>query len=105
MIPETRYPSSVELPEIRLNEVDFFADPWDGYAKLRQEAPVFWYDPAACWVVSRYDDVKRVCQDQETFSTIYGATLGPQFAAVAEVHGSGDLADRTRRLVAARDAA
>jgi len=105
MIPETRYPSSADLPEIRLDTAAFFEDPWDGYATLREHAPVFWYEPAACWVVSRHQDVKRVCQDQQAFSTAYGATLGPQFAAVAEVHGAGDLSERTRRLVSARDAA
>jgi cytochrome P450 len=102
MCRATIYPTSTDLSWIRLGDADFYGDPWDGYATLRRSAPVFWYEPAECWVVSRYADVKRVCTD-ETFSTAFGATMGPQYAAVAQVHSPGDLAERTRAVLAARD--
>ena len=44
-------------------------DPFDSYKELRAEAPVMWDDRIDMFVVTRYDDVKAVFDDWETFSS------------------------------------
>ena len=51
----------------------FYVDPWDGYAWLRDEAPVY-RDPAQqLWAISRYDDVLAIEKDGATYSSFYGS--------------------------------
>jgi len=45
------------------------ADPFPAYAELRAEEPVMYDERVGYWVVSRYDDVKAVFADWETFSS------------------------------------
>ncbi|MFF5022096.1 cytochrome P450 [Micrococcus luteus] len=44
-------------------------DPFPAYAELRKEEPVMFDERIDCWVVTRYDDVKAVFEDWETFSS------------------------------------
>jgi cytochrome P450 len=44
-------------------------DPFAAYKELREEAPVMWDDRINMFVVSRYDDVKAVFDNWETFSS------------------------------------
>jgi cytochrome P450 len=44
-------------------------DPFPSYAALRAEEPVMFDERVGYWVVSRYDDVKAVFEDWETFSS------------------------------------
>ena len=44
-------------------------DPFDSYKALRAEAPVMWDDRIDMFVVTRYEDVKAVFDDWETFSS------------------------------------
>ncbi|MEO3762583.1 cytochrome P450 [Streptomyces sp. B8F3] len=46
-----------------------FADPYPLYRRLRDEEPVKFSPELNAWVVSRYDDIKTVCGDPETFSS------------------------------------
>ncbi|MFF1378960.1 cytochrome P450 [Streptomyces sp. NPDC058308] len=46
-----------------------FADPYPLYRHLRDEEPVKFSPELNAWVVSRYNDVKAVCGDPETFSS------------------------------------
>ena len=45
------------------------ADPFPAYAALRAEEPVMYDERIGYWVVSRYDDVKAVFSDWQTFSS------------------------------------
>ena len=45
------------------------ADPFPAYAALRAEEPVMYDERIGHWVVTRYDDVKAVFADWETFSS------------------------------------
>jgi cytochrome P450 len=47
----------------------FFADPYRAYARLREAAPVLWSDAWHGWLVTRYDDVKRVLEQPALFSS------------------------------------
>lgn len=64
--------------------------PYDYFAVLRREAPVFWNPPAAdgfepfdlddyqqigLWILSKYDDVDRVSKDAERFSAWENSVL------------------------------
>jgi len=45
------------------------ADPFPAYAVLRREEPVMYDERIDCWVITRYDDIKAVFDDWETFSS------------------------------------
>ncbi|MGO4596310.1 cytochrome P450 [Terrabacter sp. 2RAF25] len=44
-------------------------DPFPAYAELRRDEPVMFDERIGYWVVTRYDDVKAVFDDWETFSS------------------------------------
>lgn len=58
-------------PDVFPDELDsreHWLNPFDWYRDMREQAPVR-YDPArGCWDVFRYEDVKHVMDDDETFS-------------------------------------
>lgn len=45
------------------------SDPFPAYAALRAEEPVMFDERIGYWVVTRYDDIKAVFEDWETFSS------------------------------------
>ncbi len=53
----------------------FFDDPYDTYARLRDEAPVYFNEAYGFYAVSRYADVVAVHGDPERFVSSYGVTL------------------------------
>lgn len=48
------------------------ADPFAGYARLRDEHPCYWSDKAGLWILTRYDDVLDAAQDWQTYSSLRG---------------------------------
>ena len=54
--------------EYRPNDPGVLADPFPLYGRLRDEDPVHWSPALKAWVLTRYDDVKRVCLDSEMSS-------------------------------------
>jgi cytochrome P450 len=60
------------------NDPAVLADPFPLYARLRDEDPAHWSPRLKAWVVTRYDDVKRVCLD----STMSSDRLRPFFATL-----------------------
>lgn len=54
------------------------ADPYPLLARLRDEDPCHWSPRLKSWVLTRYDDVKRVCQDKDMSSN----RLQPFFASL-----------------------
>lgn len=61
-------------------------DPFPAYARLRESAPVAFDDRIGYWVVTRYDDIKAVFADWETFSSENAQApvraRGPQATAI-----------------------
>src|SRR5271167_3772292 len=44
--------------EARLDDPEFYVrNPYPIYARLRREAPVFWYESGRFWVLSKYEDI------------------------------------------------
>jgi cytochrome P450 len=71
------------------NDPQVLADPFALYARMRDEDPVHWSPRLKAWVLTRYEDVKRVCLDSAMSSDRlrpFFATLPPPEAArVAEL--------------------
>ena len=44
------------------------ADPWPTYARLREEAPLYYNERYRFWAISRHSDVEAAIADWETFS-------------------------------------
>ncbi len=58
---------------------DFAADPWPVLADLRSRCPVAHSDAyGGFWVLTRYDDIKRVAQDDATFSSAETILIPPK---------------------------
>ncbi len=66
-------------------------NPFPAYAELREEAPVMFDDRINMFVITRYDDVKAVFEDWETFSSKDAQSpirpLGPQAKQVMQEGG------------------
>jgi cytochrome P450 len=68
------------LDEIDLTDLDRWVQgvPYDWFALLRREAPVFWQDEPGggrgFWSLTRYEDVVAASKDWETYSSARGGT-------------------------------
>ncbi len=66
-------------------------DPFPSYAALRENEPVMYDERVGYWVVSRYDDIKAVFSDWETFSSENAQApvreRGPQAKKIMEEGG------------------
>ena len=66
------------------NDPAVLADPFPLYARLRDEDPAHWSPRLKAWVLTRYEDVKRVCLD----STMSSDRLRPFFATLPPAEAS-----------------
>lgn len=55
--------------------VDIVADPYPTYARLREEAPLYYNQQYDFWALSRHEDVERALLDWQTFSNSRGDIL------------------------------
>ena len=58
---------------INVLDPQFYVDPWDAYAWLRSESPVFWDPAQKLWVISRYSDVMTVEKNGALYSSFFGS--------------------------------
>jgi cytochrome P450 len=65
--------------EYRPSDPSILADPFPLYERLRDEDPVHWSPLLKAWVLTRYEDVKRVCLDPAGHSS---DRLRPFFASL-----------------------
>jgi cytochrome P450 len=79
----------VHAIDYKPNDPAFLADPFPLYRRLRDEDPAHWSPRLKAWVLTRYDDVKRVCLDSSMSSDrlrpFFAALPGPEAAKVAEL--------------------
>jgi cytochrome P450 len=75
--------------QYRPNDPTVLADPFPLYRRLRDEDPAHWSPLLKAWVLTRYDDVRRVCLDSRMSSD----RLRPFFATLpsAETASIGEL--------------
>ena len=71
----------------------FVANPFPFYARLRDDDPAHWSGPLKAWVLTRYDDVKRVCLDGSMSSD----RLRPFFSSLPSAE-AGRMAELMRVL-------
>lgn len=58
------------LDETSLLDAAVLSDPWDFYARLQVEAPVYRMPETGIYVVTRYEDVMAVVRDTATYSNV-----------------------------------
>ena len=80
--------------EFRPDDPAFLSDPFPLYRRMRQEDPAHWSPSLKAWVVTRYDDVKRICLDTAGMSS---DRLRPFFAVLPSSAAVG-VADLMRYL-------
>jgi cytochrome P450 len=68
-------PSSGDSVEFDPFSDVFFDDPYETYARLRDEAPIYHNEKYGFYALSRHDDVVLAHQDIQRFSSSYGVTL------------------------------
>src|SRR5882762_5601631 len=68
----------------RPNDPAVLADPFPLYRRMRDEDPAHWSPALKAWVLTRYDDVKRVCLD----ATMSSDRLRPFFASLPSVEAA-----------------
>ncbi|HET7325404.1 MAG TPA: cytochrome P450, partial [Halococcus sp.] len=73
MALDRRLPDGLNTTERRL-------DPFPWYETMRENEPVRYDEDRQCWDVFRYDDVKRVLSDHETFSSAGASDFDPMGA-------------------------
>jgi hypothetical protein len=76
--------------EYRPNDPAVVSDPFPLYARLRDEDPAHWSPSLKAWVLTRYNDVKRVCLDTGGMSSdrlrpFFAALPAPEAARVAQL--------------------
>src|SRR5438270_2414023 len=76
--------------EYRPSDPAFLADPFPFFERMRDEDPAHWSPRLKAWVLTRYDDVKRVCLDAERMSSdrlrpFFSSLPSPEAARMAEL--------------------
>lgn len=79
--------------EYRPEDPAFHADPFPLLRRLQDEDPCHWSPPLKAWVLTRYEDVRRVLLDEQMSSD----RLRPFFASLAPPE-AGRIADIVRYL-------
>jgi cytochrome P450 len=86
--------SALDTSAVRYDPYDYAVheDPFPTYARLRDEAPLYYNDELDFWALSRHADVVAAFRDGQRFSSSYGVTLDP--------HVWGPQAERTTSFLA-----
>ena len=70
-------------------EAEFLADPFPLFRRMQDEDPAHWSPRIKSWVLTRYEDVKRVCLDKEMSSDrlrpFFAAMPGPEAAKIGDI--------------------
>lgn len=82
MEQHTEAPKMAAVPASCRSDVDLFAretliDPYPSYKELRDIGRVAYMNKHDLWAVTRYDEVKNVLADPDTFTVRFGNTLNP----------------------------
>ncbi|MEY9538059.1 cytochrome P450 [Bradyrhizobium diazoefficiens] len=80
---------------------DFVNDPYPTYKILRDDHPVYRHEPSGYYVITRNEDVARILNDFETFSSSRGNTLVDSPLRIGKTLGTTDPPrhDELRRVV------
>ncbi len=78
---------------------DLERDPYPIYARLRDEEPVSWVPAVGLWLVTRFEDVRRVDLDPETFTAATDPSTLNRTMGVNMLGMEGPEQQRIRRIV------
>ena len=60
---------------VSLADVEFFMSyPFDIFARMRAEAPVYWSENDRAWALTKYEDIRFVSKSPDLFSNRFGQT-------------------------------
>ena len=76
---------------------EFHADPFEHFAWMRSQAPVYWDDVTGIWAVTRHADINRVETDHETFCSSKGSR--PESSVPSMINADPPAHTRRRRIV------
>jgi cytochrome P450 len=67
----------------------YLADPFPLYRRMQDEDPAHWSPRIKSWVLTRYDDVKRVCLDKgmssDRLRPFFASMPGPEAAKIGDI--------------------
>ncbi len=91
-------PETMESGEVTLEGLDL--DPYPIFERLRREAPVYWFEDARAYVLTRWEECERVVSDHETFrSPTYRPTAVRAFGDPTILSADGPLHQDLRQAV------
>ena len=62
---------------VRLTDPEFYMSyPFDVFARMRAEAPVYWSEHDQLWALTKYDDVRFVSKSPGVFANRFGLSAG-----------------------------
>ena len=97
-LSEAPIPPAASGPGIDVLDPRLYDDPWDTYAWLRREAPLYRDETNDLWVVSRHADLTLVSRDPERYCNKFG--VRPKGASDLSILALDDPEHtRQRRLV------
>lgn len=72
-----------------VTSIDLYADdvilnPYDSYREIRDAGPIVWMERHDAWVVARYQQVRAVLKDTDTFTSTGGVSLNDPFNAALQ---------------------
>jgi cytochrome P450 len=93
-----------DTPEelLPFNDPRYIAEPYQHWARLRDEAPVYWCPTMEFWAITRYDDVIEVLHDPTRFSSQGGPTgrqRGSRLPRLPLLQDDPPHHDRLRRIL------
>jgi cytochrome P450 len=71
-------------------DTSYIHDPFPTVRRVHATAPVFFYEPLALWIVSKYVDVRTVLKDADTFSSKVFGFRSPPADLAAQVRDFTD---------------
>ncbi|HEY5875107.1 MAG TPA: cytochrome P450 [Ilumatobacteraceae bacterium] len=79
MTSTSEHPDAEQIVQFDHHSPDFAKDPWPELARHRAECPVAYSETyGGFWVVTKYDDIKKVAHDDETFSSAQTVVIPPK---------------------------
>lgn len=89
-------------PSINVLDPQFYVDPWAAYARLRDEAPVFWDPVQQMWAVSRHEDIVAIERTPALYSSAAGSRPHSDQSTDRSMINLDDPAHHQQRSIVAR---
>ena len=77
-------------------------EPYEIFARMRDQAPALWSEPLQSWVMTRWADVSRMFEDTETFGPLMNQPGTSSIFGRALLQMAGDEHRRKEAIIAKR---